>query len=228
MWTRKELKLQSKEALGRVYWKAVLISALFALIVGGGSCFKYVADNKDPIIRSMTDTILSFPALMVIFGMVMSLAALIGALAKILLVNPFCVGVCSFRIKAMRGEGNVSDLGEGFDSEYKRNVQTMLLVDIFTFLWSLLLVVPGIIKMYEYMMVPYILADDPAVTRKEAFERSKEMMRGNKWRALVLDLSFILWDILGVITFGIVTVFYVYPYRQLTRGALYEKLKTGC
>ena len=85
--------------------------------------------------------------------------------------------------------------------------------------------VPGIIKAYEYTMVPYILADNPAITRKEAFERSREMMKGNKWRTLVLDLSFILWDLLGAITGGIVTLFYVHPYRQLTRGALYEKLK---
>ena len=228
MWTRKELKLQSKEALGRVYWKAVLVSTLFVLIVGSGSSIRYVADNKDPIINEIADTIMSFPAVIVIFGMVMSLVALMGALATVLLINPFYVGVCRFRTQAVRGEGNVSDLGAGFDAEYKRNVQTMLLMDIFIFLWSLLLVVPGIIKAYEYTMVPYILADDPNVTRKEAFEKSKEMMKGNKWRVLVLDLSFLPWDFLGTITFGIVTVFYVYPYRQLTRGALYEKLKAEC
>ncbi|MGN0906875.1 MAG: DUF975 family protein [Bullifex sp.] len=228
MWTRKELKLQSKEALGRVYWKAVLVSALFVLIMSGGSCIRYVADNKDPIIHEMADGDMPFHVVMVLFGMVMSLVALIGALAAVLLVNPFYVGVCRFRTLAVRGEGNVSDIGAGFDVEYKRNVQTMLLMDIFIFLWSLLLVVPGIIKAYEYSMVPYILADDPKVSRKEAFEKSKAMMRGNKWKALVLDLSFLPWDILGAITCGIVTVFYVHPYRQLTRGALYEKLKAEC
>ena len=225
MWTRKELKLQSKKTLGRVYWKAVLTSALFVLIVGGGSCVRYVMDNDGPFMDELVATLPAFPALIAVLAMIMSLAALIGALAGILLVNPFYVGVCSFRIRAVRGEGNISDLGTGFDISYKRNVQTMLLMDIFIFLWSLLLVVPGIIKAYEYTMVPYILADDPSVTRKEAFERSREMMKGKKWSTLVLDLSFILWDLLGAITGGIVTLFYVHPYRQLTRGALYEKLK---
>ena len=74
-------------------------------------------------------------------------------------------------------------------------------------------------------MIPYLLADHPEMTRKEAFAASKAMMKGNKWKAFVLDLSFILWSMLGALTLGIVTVFYVEPYRQLTGAALYEKLK---
>ena len=91
--------------------------------------------------------------------------------------------------------------------------------------WTCLLIVPGFIKAYEYCMIPYLLADHPEMTRQEAFATSKAMMKGNKWKAFVLDLSFIPWDILSALTLGIVSVFYVAPYRQLTAAALYEKLK---
>ena len=74
-------------------------------------------------------------------------------------------------------------------------------------------------------MIPYILADNPDIDKKEAFAKSKAMMEGNKWKVFVLDLSFILWYLLGVITCGILNVFYVEPYRQLTDAALYEALK---
>ena len=118
-------------------------------------------------------------------------------------------------------------MGYGFDVNYKRNVGTILLMEIYTFLWSFLFIIPGIVKMYEYSMIPYILADDPDVDRKEAFSISKEMMKGNKWRAFILDLSFILWDFLETITGGIVTLFYVGPYRELTKASLYKAIKVG-
>lgn len=90
---------------------------------------------------------------------------------------------------------------------------------------SLLFIIPGIIKSYEYRMVAYILADQPELTRKEAFELSRKMMNGNKWNAFVLDLSFIGWGFLTAITFGILGIFYVNPYIQHTNAALYLKLK---
>ena len=144
-----------------------------------------------------------------------------------LIANPFIVGVSRFKVRAIEDKGNISDMGYGFDVNYKRNVGTILLMEIYTFLWSLLFVIPGIVKMYEYSMIPYILADNPDVDRKEAFSISKEMMKGNKWRAFILDLSFILWDFLGTITGGIVTLFYVGPYRELTKASLYKAIKVG-
>ena len=63
------------------------------------------------------------------------------------------------------------------------------------------------------------------MTQKEVFAASRAMMKGNKWRAFVLDLSFILWDFLGAITLGIVSMFYVEPYKHLTDAALYEVIK---
>ncbi len=76
-------------------------------------------------------------------------------------------------------------------------------------------------------MMPYILAAHPDMPTKEVFARSKEMMRGNKWRAFVLDLSFIGWELLSALTLGILHIFYVGPYRNMTNAALYEALEYG-
>ena len=76
-------------------------------------------------------------------------------------------------------------------------------------------------------MIPYILAENPKVNRKEAFKLSKEMMRGNKWKTFVLDLSFILWNMLSVLTFGLLNILYVNPYKSMTFAELYKELKKG-
>ena len=146
-------------------------------------------------------------------------------LVNVLIVNPLLVGINRFKINAVNDKGNVSDLGHGFDCAYKRNIKTLFFVDLYLILWSCLFIIPGIVKSYQYRMIPYILADNPDIDKKEAFDKSKAMMKGNKWRVFVLDLSFILWYLLGSITFGIVSVFYVEPYKQLTDAALYEALK---
>ena len=97
--------------------------------------------------------------------------------------------------------------------------------DLKIFLWSLLLVIPGIVKAYEYMMVPYLLAENPNLTKEQAFTLSKQMMTGNKLDALILEMfSFLGWEILADFTMGILSVFYVEPYKNLTYAALYEEL----
>ena len=103
----------------------------------------------------------------------------------------------------------------------------MFFRDLFTFLWTLLFIIPGIIKSYEYKMVPYLLAEYPDMDRKEVFARSRDMMYGQKWNTFVLDLSFIPWNILSTITFGLVGLFYVSPYQDATYAELYDTLATG-
>ena len=106
-----------------------------------------------------------------------------------------------------------------------RNVGSMLVRDIFICLWSMLFIVPGLIKSYSYRMVPYILAENPDMKAVDAITRSREIMDGNKRKSFVLDLSFIGWILLSVITFGIVGVFYVYPYVYQTDAELYTAIK---
>ena len=101
---------------------------------------------------------------------------------------------------------------------------TVFIRDLKIFLWTLLLIVPGIIKSYEYYMVPYILAENPEISTKRAFEISKAMTDGHKWDLFVLDLSFILWDLGVVCTCGLLAV-YVAPYIRATHAEAYYKLK---
>lgn len=104
---------------------------------------------------------------------------------------------------------------------YVNVVLAMFLKNLFTSLWTLLFVIPGIVKHYEYLMIPYILAENPGMDRKEAFQISKRMMDGQKMETFILDLSFIGWILLSAITCGIVGIFYVNPYREATFAELY-------
>ena len=101
----------------------------------------------------------------------------------------------------------------------------MFLRNLYTALWLLVFIIPGVIKAYEYRMIPYILSDCPDISRQEAFRISKEMMMGNKMNAFVLDLSFFGWIILTVITCGIAGVFYVNPYIAATDAELFIAIR---
>ena len=239
MWTRSSLKEKAKAGVKRNYWKTVFVTFLTALVIGGFAA----AGGTSQTFTSMPDTqsILgelpadaqqtlavanavpaAFWGFLAVVGIIIVIFAIFAAVA---LVNPFSVGTYKYSLNAVRGEGNISDLGSGFDVSYKRNVKVMFFYDLYLVLWSMLFVIPGLIKMYEYRMIPYILADNPDMDKKEVFALSKEMMRGNKWRAFVLDLSFILWDFLSCITLGLVGTFWVGPYKLLTDAALYDELK---
>ena len=85
----------------------------------------------------------------------------------------------------------------------------------------------GIIKSYEYRLVPYIVSENPMINYKDALAESKKLMKGNKWKTFVLDLSFILWDLASLCTCGLAGLFYVNPYKSATDAALYEALKYG-
>lgn len=127
-------------------------------------------------------------------------------------------------LKSVDDKAEVKEVLYAFDHSYKNVVRAMFHKDIRVLLWSLLFVIPGIYKSYQYRMVSYILAEHPDTDYRQALQVSKDMMNGEKWHAFVLDLSFILWHMLGAITCGIVELFYVNPYTWLTDAALYRKL----
>lgn len=99
-----------------------------------------------------------------------------------------------------------------------------LLSGIYTFLWSLLLIIPGIIKAFAYSQAMYIIAEEPNIGTREALRRSEEMMVGHKAEYFVLQLSFIGWGILSTFTFGILTLWLV-PYMNATMANYYQELK---
>ena len=104
-------------------------------------------------------------------------------------------------------------------------VLAMLLRGVYTFLWSLLFLIPGIVKSYAYSMVPYIIYENPNLTAKQAIALSCKLTDGYKWDLFILDLSFIGWNLLSAITGGILGILYVYPYMGVTHATVYEHLK---
>jgi uncharacterized membrane protein len=107
---------------------------------------------------------------------------------------------------------------------YKNLVLTMLLKDVFNFLWFLLFIIPGIVKYYSYKMVPYILSDNPNIGAAKAIALSSKLTYGHKFDMFVLDLSFIGWYMLGLIAFA-VGVLFVGPYYFATEAELYLTLR---
>ena len=161
--------------------------------------------------------------LLVVVVVVLAIALTISAF----LANPVEIGTARFFTRNLNQRAEVKEVAYGFDHNYLESVKTMFWRDIRIILWGMLFIVPGIVKAYEYRMIPYLLADDPTMTKDEAFAESKRMMYGNKWRACLLDLSFIGWWLLAIPTLGLVTIFYASPYKKMTDAALYEALRYG-
>ena len=226
MWTRKELKDQAKAGLKRSYWKSVIVGFLVTLITAGTAAnVRSGADESTlgDVFATMTSGEVLL-ALSVLFSAVV-LALFVSALFRAMVYNPVKVGVANFFLDGVKDTAEWKSLAVGFTPKWFANVWALFLRDLFVALWSLLLIVPGVIKSYEYRLVEYVMAENPGMAAKEALAKSKALMQGNKWNAFVLDLSFLGWNILNACTFGILGVFYVKPYQLLTNAALYEELK---
>lgn len=164
--------------------------------------------------------------MVIVVTIIILIAVAIGMVVDAFLLNPVEIGCAKFFYKNLSEPAKVANVASGFDNSYKNGVKVMFFRDLYLFLWSLLFIIPGIIKSYEYKMIPYLLAENPDMTKEEAFAESKRMMDGQKWNAFVLDLSFLGWDILsGLFTMGLLSVFFVRPYKRSAQAALYDALK---
>lgn len=134
-----------------------------------------------------------------VFLVVFFVLLAIGIALDILIINPAKMGVSRFFLKNQTKNAEVKEVLYGFDHNWKNVINVLFFYDLFVFLWSLLFVIPGIIKAYEYRMIPYLVAENTQITREEAFALSKQMMKGQKWKAFVLDLSFLGWYFLSLL-----------------------------
>lgn len=161
-----------------------------------------------------------------LLGIAYVLIAIIAILYIILLAEPLLVAERRYFIIASEKENTkMGVMKEIFKRKNWSNVAViMFFKSFYNFLWYLT-IIGGIIKTYEYRMIPYLLAENPDMNKKEAFARSKQMMKGNKWKTFILDLSFILWEILSTVTFGLLDILYVNPYKIATSVELYKTLK---
>ncbi|MDO4276140.1 MAG: DUF975 family protein [Eubacteriales bacterium] len=245
-WDRQELKWRAKDSVRRNYWAAVIVSLILVILASSASDasrgafdratgdYNYQVDGFrvgseiTNQIGGMWRNISASPWtwFIALFGIGILIVVLFLALFfQFFVGNVLIVGGKAFYIENLYSAPGVGKILAPFRSGHYWNVVKVMFVrQLFIFLWSLLFVIPGIIKAYEYYMVPYLLAEYPDMPREEAFARSKEMMYGEKWNAFVLSLSFIPWWILSSITFNIVGVFYVNPYVDATYAELYDTL----
>lgn len=237
-WTRGQLKNNAKMNFYKNYWMCVGMALILTLVL----MMEPDGPKKEIMlkIRDYTDILPAygyqgwlsslFDGLGYWFGVLWSVfslfIALVLLLIKIVVGNVVYVGGIRFFIQNRRENPSAGTIFFGFQNGNYGNIAlTIFLKDLYTALWTLLLVVPGIIKHYEYRMIPYILAENPTMPREEAFQISRRMMMGQKMDVFVLDLSFIGWFILEKISFGLAGLFFVRPYYETVFAELYEANK---
>lgn len=194
--------------------------------------FEAVEANLNSVTKSQKylfriwDAISSFHIRETGLGVGLCIIAVFALAFCIFVAEPLTVGGKRYFIKARQGSNTkIGVMWEVFKNKNFINISiVMLFKNIYNLLWYLT-IIGGFIKSYEYRMIPYILAEKPKIKRKEAFELSKQMMKGNKWKTFILDMSFFLWNLLSTLTFGIVGMLYVNPYNAATIMELYMALR---
>ena len=236
MWTRTELKAKAKFLVRQQYWWMVLISFILLFVSGSGSgAGSRAASNSNSDTSSITEGINGIQSgdislslvLMIVIGIIIFSIIFIAifALIRAFVLNPIYVGCLRFILNAREGRRNFNDVVFAFNNSYLNIVKVMFLRDLKVFLWTLLLIIPGIVKSYEYSMIPYILAENPAIDSNRVFELTKVMTNNDKLNIFVLGLSFLPWQILSAITCFIVGIFWVNPYVNATMAELYIELR---
>ncbi len=184
------------------------------------------ATKSQKYIFKIWDAINSFQINRTAIGTILIIGAILAFLFIVFIADPLIVGGKRYFLKARNNNAKIGEIKVIFQKGNLLNIAiTMFLRNIYNALWYLT-IIGGVIKTYEYRMIPYILAENPRIKRKEAFELSKQMMKGNKWKTFILDMSFFGWNFLSVLTLGILSIFYVNPYNAATIAELYATLKT--
>lgn len=251
-WTISEIKRRGMATFMGSYWKCLLVALIISLATGGFSAPNFsfnnynidnfrkedgginveaIAEAGNPYsdLEALAGEIVNSPQFGVLVGALIFgilIAIFISIALSVFLLTPLIIGCQRFFKEA--GEKRSYELGNiafAFKEHYMNIVRVAFIMDLRILLWSLLFIIPGIIKSYEYRMIPYILGDDPTIPTEEAFRRSKEMMHGHKWHSFLLDLSFFGWVLLSVFTCGILMLFYVGPYMAAADAELYITLK---
>lgn len=193
-------KNRALSALENKWGNFVAITFVYGFIIG---ITQILSGDKDS------------PAILHLIGLVLFILAL-----------PLTWGYQTLFLGAVRGgDATAKDMFEGYNKElFSRVLTTTLLYYVYVFLWSMLLLIPGCIKAYSYAMTPFILKDNPEMKNNAAIEESMRMMDGHKLELFLLDLSFIGWAILSILTCCI-GFLWLTPYMNMARVNFYEDLK---
>jgi uncharacterized membrane protein len=206
--SNKELMAEARMTLSGNWGLAIVGYVLFSVLIGSISLFM----QASIIFTGATGSSSSA-----------NLATLLFSVVFLLISGPLTVGYFSFFLGiAQDGEAKLESLFFGF-KRFWASFGIYFLSGIFIFLWTLLLVIPGIIAAYRYAMVYFIVADDEDVGPLEAIGQSKEMMKGNKWKLFCLQWRFFWWMLLcSVLPIGYL---WLVPYMQTSFAKFYEDVR---
>ncbi len=235
MWDRITFKATGKANFKANYWPFVAVSVLYALLFGNLLSLNFNSSEELSNLLYLCETygihtgrdllyltqyVISLLAPFAVAGFALSVAI------SLLVANPYEVGASRFFLENTTFHAApFSRVSVGFTGNFGNVVLTQFLRALYTFLWSLLFIIPGIVRAYGYFAVPYILAENPSIHYTRALELSRAMTMGHKGDLFVTDLSFLGWQLLNALTLGILGVFYVNPYIYATKAEIYRFLR---
>ena len=151
---------------------------------------------------------------------------IVGVIASLLISGPFAIGLAFFSLSISRNQdAKLEQIFQGFKN-FGTALGAYVLTSLFIFLWTLLLIIPGIIAAISYSMTFYILADDNSIGAMDAMDKSKKMMDGYKWKSFCLGLRFFGWSLLCILTLGI-GFLWLMPYAQVSMAKFYDDVKAN-
>lgn len=227
-WTSDFRKI-ARDAL-RNRWGLAVLAGLLASLMGAIASylpefnFRYSSSSdsipgiSDGAFNEQVATIIMVVCLFIIFF------ALVFGIAHFIFSSIILVGYSQFNLDLVDGQ-KAPRIGTlfSFFAHWKQIAATMSLRLLYVLLWTLLFIIPGIIASYSYAMTGYILAEHPELTASEALAQSKQMMSGNRLRLFFLELSFLGWDLLCILTLGVGNLWLV-PYKQAAFAAFYREV----
>ena len=220
-----DIRAQARDRL-RGNWAQAAAVCLVAYILGGAM----IASNFLPQvtfkwhgeITSLEDALTALTTLSRRFG---STTLSIGALGlvELILGGVIQLGYAKYLLKQHnRQEAGISDLFSEFD-RFGQGFAQKFLRSLYSTLWGLLFIIPGVVADLSYAMTPFIMAEHPAMTAGDAIRASKDMMQGHKWELFVLRLTFIGWNILAGLTMNVGNLV-LNPYKNAAEAAFYREI----
>lgn len=239
MYLSRHFRSIARKAL-RGFWALTIGVTLVAVLLGGGVDFTSGSASGERITHSYRDSgeysvyieepgfsmSLVTPGFSVPPAVVRTVAAILPVVTALAVIQLLIGGAIELGLKRYNLDLLTRENPPAFATLFSRfsiwgrAFGLRFMTALLTFLWSLLFIVPGIIASYRYALAPYLLAENPDMGVMEAIARSKELMNGNKWRLFCLQLSFIGWNLLCVLTLGI-GYLWLTPYQNAAEAAFY-------
>ena len=213
-----DLRYQARQTLAGKWGIAIaaglLASLLGGLVSGGGAGLDLNLEEEE--LRHIPRVLLPY------IMMLASIGGILG-IVRFIVGGPVKLGYCRFLRKMQDGEdAQVGDLFSRFD-RFGDGFCLELLTSLYIMLWSLLFIIPGLVKAYAYAMAPFILEENPNMTPSEAIKASRELMDGHKFDLFCLHWSFFGWALLSVLTLGIGSL-WLNPYMNAATAAFYRSI----